>query len=69
MTYEGVQYERQSKMVPLTKLHWYRQALHWKYSRPWRRNSLCQLPWQRGQAKPSGHRQPRTNASQSSCDP
>ena len=27
------------------------------------------LPWQRGQTKPSGHRQPRTRASQSSGDP
>jgi hypothetical protein len=32
-----------SKIVPLTRLHWWRQLLHWKYSRPCRRNSLCQL--------------------------
>jgi hypothetical protein len=29
-----------SKIVPLMTLHWWRQAVHWKYSRPARRNEL-----------------------------
>ena len=29
-----------SKTVPLMTLHWCRQAVHWKYRRPSRRNEL-----------------------------
>ena len=49
-----------AKIVPLTRLHWWRQLLHWKYSRPCRLNSLCQVCSQRGQTNPLGQRQART---------
>jgi hypothetical protein len=41
-----------SKMVPLMALHWRRQAVRWKYSRPSRRNELLWPHPQDGQPKP-----------------
>jgi hypothetical protein len=45
-----------SKIVPLMTLHWCRQAVHWKYSRPSRRNELHWPQPHAGQAKPEGQR-------------
>jgi hypothetical protein len=52
-----------SKMVPLMTLHWWRQAVHWKYSRPSRRNELRWPQPQAGQAKPDGQRDSTSAAS------
>jgi hypothetical protein len=69
MTYEGVRHEGQSKIVPLMTLHWWRQAEHWKYSRPSRRNELWTPHPQSGHRKPCGQRDSTTAASQSSSLP
>jgi len=53
-----------SKIVPLMTLHWWRQAAHWKYSLPSRRNERLWPQPQAGQAKSAGQREaisaPRT---------
>jgi hypothetical protein len=45
-----------SKIVPLITLHWWRQAVHWKYSLPSRRNELLRRLVHIGQMKPEGQR-------------
>ena len=52
-----------SKTVPLMTLHWWRQALHWKYSRPSRRNELFSPKPHAGQTNPSGQREATRAAS------
>jgi len=52
-----------SKIVPLMTLHWCRQAVHWKYSRPSRRNELLWLQLQAGQTNPVGQRDSTSAAS------
>jgi len=56
-----------SKIKPLMTLHWWRHALHWKYSRPSRRNELLGRESQDGQAKPSGQREAMSAASHCYC--
>ena len=50
-------------MVPLMTLHWWRQALHWKYNRPWRRNETLWPQPHSGQTKPDGQRDSTSAAS------
>ena len=58
-----------SKIVPLMTLHWWRQAVHWKYSRPSRRNELLWPQPHAGQAKPDGQRDSISAASHLSSLP
>ena len=58
-----------SKIEPLMTPHWWRQSLHWKYSRPSRRNELSAPEPYAGQAKPSGQREAISAASHLSSLP
>jgi hypothetical protein len=58
-----------SKIVPLMTLHWWRQAAHWKYSRPSRRNELWWPQPHSGQTKPAGQREAISAASHLSSLP
>ena len=53
----------------LMTLHWWRQAVHWKYSRLSRRNELLWPQPHAGQAKPDGQRDSISAASHLSSLP
>ena len=58
-----------SKIVPLMTLHWWRQAVHWKYSRRSLRNELLCAQPHAAQANPSGQRDSISAASHLSSLP